>query len=178
MGDHNLDIAPKVKFDGDDGGGAQAKLLYQRKKTTEEKDGTIKSAKPCRKFDEIKEEERTRRQDVWIEKRNQHGFHNKPITVRWPLRWEVTDKKVTWSDEFLVTIRAYFGAMKILLQLTSRQPLPRRSPTARGQAMIRGMGVYRHEGLAPESGKNKDDVRDRGNDGASLRLDVCESCDS
>ena len=57
-------------------------------------------------------------------------------------------------------------------------------PTARRQAMVRGMGVYRHEGLAPETNveTNNDDVRDRGNDGAldgaSLRLDVCGSCQS
>ena len=50
-GDHNLDIAPEAKFDGyadGVGGGAgqaQAKLLYQCKKTDEMKDGTLKSAK-------------------------------------------------------------------------------------------------------------------------------------
>ena len=55
--DHNLHIAPEAKFDGDAGGGrarqAQAKLLYQCKKTEEMKDGTLKSAKPCRRMDEL-----------------------------------------------------------------------------------------------------------------------------
>ena len=58
--DHNPDIAPEPKFDGDAGGGgrggaeqAQAKLLYQCKETDEMKDGTLKSAKPCRKMDEL-----------------------------------------------------------------------------------------------------------------------------
>ena len=33
---------------------------------------------------------------------NQHGFQR---------RWEVTDRKDTWSDEFLTAVGAYFGAM-------------------------------------------------------------------
>ena len=51
--DHNLDIAPEAKFDEEAGGGgegarqAQAKLLYQCKKTEGMKDGTLRSVKPC-----------------------------------------------------------------------------------------------------------------------------------
>ena len=145
---------------------------------TEMKDATIKSAKPCRKMNELKEEERTHIRDVWTENRNQHGFQSKPIPVRWPLRWEVTDKKVTWSDEFLVAIRAYFGAMEKLVAIDFETATATKIPTARRQAM------HRHEGLVPETNvvTNNDDVRDRGNDGAldgaSLRLDVCGSCQS
>ena len=86
--DHNLDIAPEAKFDGDAGGGrggarqAEAKLLYQCKNTDETKDGTLKSAKPWRKMEEFKEDERTHLRDAWIENRNQHGFQSKPIPVR------------------------------------------------------------------------------------------------
>ena len=44
------------------------------------------------------------------------GFFSKinPILVRWLLRWEVTDRKDTWSDEFLVAVRAFFRAMEML----------------------------------------------------------------
>ena len=107
--DHNLDIAPEAKFDGDAVGGregarqAQAKLLYQCEKTEEMKGGTLKSAKSCRKMDEVKEEERTHLRDVWIEDPQQTE-----MPVRWPLHWRVTHRKGTWSDEFLVAIRAYF----------------------------------------------------------------------
>ena len=96
--DLNLDIAPEAKFHGDAGGGggrqAQAKLLYQCKKTDEMKGGTLKSAKPCTKMDELKEDARTHLRDVWIENGNQHRFQIKPTLVRWPLRWEVTH----WKD--------------------------------------------------------------------------------
>ena len=51
--------------------------------------------------EKLEEEERVHLRDVWIENKNQYGFQSKPIPVRWPLRWEVTDKKDTWSDEFL-----------------------------------------------------------------------------
>ena len=111
MRDLNLDIAPEAKFDEGAGGGgcegarqAQAKLLHQCKKTEEMKDGTLRSVEPCKKMNELKEEER----DVWIENRNQHGFQSERIAVRWPVHWEVTDRKDTWSDEFLVAVRAYF----------------------------------------------------------------------
>ena len=49
-----------------------------------------------------------------MENRNQHGFQSKPIPVRWPPHWEVTDRKDTWSAEFLVAIRAYCGVMDML----------------------------------------------------------------
>ena len=52
------------------------------------KDGTLKSAKPCRKMDGLKEEERTHQRDVWSENKNQHGFQSKPIPVRWPPHWK------------------------------------------------------------------------------------------
>ena len=101
----------------------------------------LKSAKPCRIMDELKEE-RTHLRDVWIENRKQHGFQSKPMRVRWLLRWEVTDKRDTWSDEFLVALRAYIGAKEMLemtterqhgrlLQLRSRQPLRRESKRER-----------------------------------------------
>ena len=66
---HNLNVAPEAKFDGSAGGGgegarqAQAKFWNKCKKTEAMKQGTI-SAKPCRKLDELKEEERTHRRDV------------------------------------------------------------------------------------------------------------------
>ena len=135
-------------------------------------------------MNELKEEERTHLRDVWIKNKNQHGFQSKPMPVRWALRWEVTDKKVTWSNEFLVAIRAYFGAMEKLVAIDFETATATKIPTARGQAMVGGMGVYRHDGLAPETNveTNNDDVRDRGNDGAldgaSLRLDICGSCQS
>ena len=70
-------------------------------------------------------------------------FQSEPTLVRWLLFWEVTDKKDTWSDGFLVAIRTYIGAMEMfqmtkeqskenfergrqhvrLLHLTSKQPL-------------------------------------------------------
>ena len=109
------------------------------------------------------EEERTLLRDIWIENRKQHGFQSKPILATWPLCWEVTERKDTWSDEFLVAVRAYLGAMEVLemtkeqseenferkrqhgrlLQLTSRQPLRRRSP--RPEVRNR-QGVYGHKG--------------------------------
>ena len=76
---HNLGIAPDAKFDGDAGGvgegatQAQAKRLYQCKKTEDTKDERLKSAKLCGKMPELEVEERTLPRDVWIENRNRHG---------------------------------------------------------------------------------------------------------
>ena len=116
-------------------------------------------------MDELKEGERTHIRDVWIENRNQHGFQTKPILVRWLLRWEVTDRKDTWSDELLVAVRVYLGAVD-MFEMTKEQceenfervttwaivaldfetATATKTPTARGQAMVKGMGVYRHQG--------------------------------
>ena len=90
------------------------------RKTNELKDGMLKSVKPCRKMDELKEDERTHQRDAWIENRNQHGFQSKPIPVRSPPPWEVTDRKDTWSDDLLEAIRAYFGVME-MLEMTKAQ---------------------------------------------------------
>ena len=156
--DHNLDIAP-----GGGGEGARqakAKLLYQCKRTEVMDDGTLMSAKPRRKIDELKEDERTHLRDVWIENRNQKGFQSKLIPVRWPLQWEVTERKDTWSDHFLVATRAYLGTTQ-MLEMTKEQSeehFERKTTSstvaidfemaaatkiskARGQAMVRGMGV-------------------------------------
>ena len=78
---------------------------------------------------------------------------------------EVTDRKDTWSDEFLVAVRAYFGALEVLKMTDeqSEENFERKTtwttiaidfeiatatkiPTARGQAMAKGMEVYRHKG--------------------------------
>ena len=168
--DHNLDIAPEAKFDEEAGGGgegarqAQAKLLFQCKKTEEMKGGTLRSVKPCKKMNELKEEERSHLRDVWIENRNQDGFQSERIALRWPVHWEVTDRKDTWSDEFLLAVRAYFGALEVLKMTDeqSEENFDRKTtwttmasdfeiatatmiPTDRGQAMAKGMGVYRHK---------------------------------
>ena len=169
--DHNLDIAPGAKFDEEAGGGggegarqAQATLLYQCKKTEEMKDGTLRSVKPCKKMNELKEEERSHLRDVWIEKRNQHGFQSERLAVRWPVHWEVKDRKDTWSDESMVAVRTYVGALEEL-KMTDEQSeenfekkttwtttaidfkitTATKIPTARGQAMAKGMGVYRSQ---------------------------------
>ena len=68
--DPNRDIAPEAKFDGDAGRDdegarqAQAKRLHPCKRTEEMKDGTLKSPKPYRKMDELKERERTHPREV------------------------------------------------------------------------------------------------------------------
>ena len=76
--------------------------------------------KPCKKMNELKEEERSHLRDVWIENRNQHGFQSERTAVRWPVHGEVTDRKDTWSDEFLVAVKAYFGALEVL-KMTDEQ---------------------------------------------------------
>ena len=58
--------------------------------------------------------------DVWIENRNQHGSQSKPVLVRWPLRWDVTDRKDTWSDEFLMAARSYLKTLE-MLDMTKEQ---------------------------------------------------------
>ena len=87
------------------------------------------------------------------------------IAVRWPVHWEVTDRKDTWSDEFLMAVRADFGALEVLKMTDeqSEENYERKTtwttiaidfematvtkiPTARGQAMAKRMGVYRHKG--------------------------------
>ena len=91
-------------------------------------------------MDELNEEERIHLWDVWIENKNQHEFQSKPTPVRWPLRWEVTDSKDSWSEEFLVAIRAYFGAMEMLVAIDFETATATKIPTARRQAKVRGKG--------------------------------------
>ena len=69
--------------------------MYQCKNTEDMKDGTLRSARLCMKMDDLREEERKHQRDVWIENMNQDGFQRKPMLVRFPLRWEVTDRKRT-----------------------------------------------------------------------------------
>ena len=153
---------------------AQARLLYQFMKTEEAKNGTLERAKPCSKMDVLKEKEKTHSLDVLIENRDAHGFQSKPILVRWPLRWEVTDKRSTWSDEFLVAGRAYFGVME-MLDMTKEQDednFERKTtwatvaidfetataikiPTARGQAMVKGMGSTDTKGRSWDRCENR-----------------------
>ena len=109
----------------------------------------------------------------------------------------MTDRKDTWSDEFLVAARAYFGALEVLKIIDEQceENFERKTtwttiaidfeiatttkiPTARGQAMAEGMEVYRHKGqtLRPvwkqimmmgEMGGNGET-----HDGIGFRLDV------
>ena len=57
-------------------------------------------------MDELQEKERTHLRDVCIENRNHDRFQSKLTLVKWQPRWEVTDKKDTWTGEFFVTVKS------------------------------------------------------------------------
>ena len=167
--DHNLDIAPEAKIDGDAGGrGGEGAIQAQEK--------TAVSAKKKQKKRRMERSRVRHRAGRWMhsKKWKEHTFgtfglnagtntdsQNKSILVRWPLHWEATDR----SDGFLEAIRAYFRAMEMLemtkeqseenferkatwatIAIDSETATVRKIPTARGQAVVEGMKICRHKG--------------------------------